>query len=454
MRRTAERRRPPAAERPKGSGPRIRDPEAPALLFQVERLGNGGDGAARPVDPAQGTDVVFIPLTAPGDRVLARPTRRGWAVLQEVVTPSPLRTTPPCSLFGICGGCTLQHLPEAWVLDWKTARILDGLTHAGANDLPIPVVTHSAPGTRRRADLALRRRSESVTIGLHRRGGDPVDLTECHLLHPDILALLAPLRPLLTRLELLRRDGDLLINLLDSGPDLLLASDRTPSSVDRTQLAAFARQHGIARIAWRPAGRPDDVETLVQTGPPHIAFAGVTVTPPPDAFLQATRAGEAAISAAVTAALPPAPGRRAHVVELYAGCGTLTFPLAEHVRVEAFEGHAAALQALKQAATGHRVDAHVRDLNRQPVEARILSAALAVVLDPPYAGAGLQMTQILDACPDTIIYVSCNPAVLFRDAALLCAKGYRIDALTVIDQFLWSAEVETVCRFSRRKIRR
>ncbi|GEN60271.1 class I SAM-dependent RNA methyltransferase [Acetobacter nitrogenifigens] len=442
MARKADPRRPRTPPPPESFGP--------ARLYVVDRLGAGGDGVARAEqgDDAQ-TQTTFIPFTAPGDTVMAQPVARGRASCERIVAPSPVRVTPPCALFGQCGGCALQHLPMDWTLSWKVEQIVTGLRHSGFAEVPEPRAVQSPPSTRRRAEFALKRNAGVVVIGLHRRGGDVLDLTECHVLHPGIMALLPPLRALLPRLDLLRGSGDLLINLLDSGPDLLFTTDAPPSSADRGKLAAFAREHAIPRIGWRP-GLRDEPETVSQLGPVRQVFGDASVEPPLGAFLQATATGEAAIRDAVLDATPATPGRKAKIIELYAGCGTLTFPLAERARVEAYEGHPAALQTLRKAAAGRRVDAAVRDLNRQPVDAKDLGGALAVVLDPPYTGAGAQMEAILRATPKALIYVSCNPQVLLKDAKSLFAAGYSLDAVTVVDQFLWSPEIETVCRFSRK----
>ncbi|NHO31983.1 class I SAM-dependent RNA methyltransferase [Acetobacter fallax] len=448
MRRKAERGRRPARSRQSADATGAE--ASPSQLFDVTGLGGSGDGLARPVDPSDGGDLVFIPFTAPGDRVLARRTGHDRAVAEQIIVPGSERVEPPCSLFGQCGGCALQHLSTTWTLDWKKDRLLTGLRKAGVSDIPFVRTTQTGPYTRRRAELALRRKQGTIIIGLHQRGGDPVDLTECHLLHPALTALLPPLRELLAKTALLKREGDLLINLLDSGPDLLFSSDANPGTADRSRFATFAVQHAIPRIAWRRAGTIDVPEILTQIAPTRIRFGDTDVEPPPGAFLQASRDGEIAIQAAVIEALPRIPGKKARVIELYAGCGTLTFPLAEHIRVEAFEGHAAAVRSLQQASAGKRIAVTLRDLNRQPVEARELGSALAVIIDPPHSGAGMQMTQILDGKPGVLIYVSCNPKILFRDTVSLLAKGYRLDSIALIDQFLWSAEIETVCRFSRK----
>jgi 23S rRNA (uracil1939-C5)-methyltransferase len=146
----------------------------------------------------------------------------------------------------------------------------------------------------------------------------------------------------------------------------------------------------------------------------------------------------------------PAKGR---IAELFAGCGTITFALAQRVRVAAWEGDAASVSALRAAANhaglAGRVTVTQRDLTRQPLQAKELSGFAAVVLDPPFAGAAIQVTQIAAAKVPVVIYVNCNPTTLARDARLLSQAGYRLQAATPIDQFLWSTRLESVCVFAR-----
>ncbi|KAB8124822.1 class I SAM-dependent RNA methyltransferase [Komagataeibacter medellinensis] len=401
----------------------------------VVALGNDGDGLAQTT-----AGRVFVPGTVPGDEILLTSQTDTHGTLERVVSPGSTRVTPPCSLFGTCGGCRLQHMARPAILEWKAGRVVETLRHAGFDTVPTPVTRQVSPHGRRRVDLAFRRAGKEIVLGLHRRRGAVVDMTECTLLAPALLALLAPLRAMLHSLPAVHAGGDIQINLLDSGPDLLIAMDGTPDTNDRRILAEFSKTHGIARISLH--ARPP--ETLAQAGPVFHHFDGVRIVPPPGAFLQPAREGEEAIRNAVVAGLPRK-GLKAGIIELYAGCGTLSFALATHAKVHAYEGDRAALACLKQASGGTRVLPALRDLNRQPVMANELAKSAAVVLDPPHAGAGAQMAQIITGKPRCVIYVSCNPVALQRDLTPLAQAGYRLDNLTVIDQFLWSAEVEAVC---------
>jgi 23S rRNA (uracil1939-C5)-methyltransferase len=427
---------------------------APADV-RISAVGVEADGLAQLPDGTR----LFVPLTLPGELVRIHPgPRRGdgrSATVETVLEPSPARSEPPCGHFGTCGGCTLQHWQPEPYLAWKTDLLQAALQRAGYADIPLAPIARSQPAERRRMDLAVRRaHGGAVSLGLHRlRSTEVVDLTECAVLEPTLVALLPSLREVLRRLQALRREASVVANLLDAGPDLLLRTDAALTVHDRTALTEFARAHAIPRIAWAQGRETPETACLLR--PPIVSMSGVTVTPPPSAFLQATRSGEAAIVAAVLAALPDKLPPRARVAELYAGCGTLTFALAQRVRVSAWEGDAASIAALRHAANqsglAGRVEGHPRDLVRQPLQPKELAGFSMLVLDPPHDGASVQMPAIAAAKVPVVTYVSCNPVTLGRDAAVLREAGYRLAAVQPVDQFLWSARLESVAVFVRER---
>lgn len=225
-----------------------------------------------------------------------------------------------------------------------------------------------------------------------------------------------------------------------------MRGDAPITLADRLALTGFARSHGLPRIAWAQGdAEPEPVAIL---RPPAISLSGISVAPPPGVFLQASQSGEQAIIAAVLAALPT----KGSVAELFAGCGTLTFAMAQRLRVTAWEGDAGSVAALRMAANhgglGGRVSVVQRDLARQPLQAKELARFATVVLDPPSAGAAAQTAQIAVAKVTAVVYVSCNPATLARDARALRQAGYRLASAVPIDQFLWSNRLESVVVFS------
>ena len=427
-------------------------PDPARLTAEIRAIGADGDGVARLPDGRP----LFLPFTLPGEKVEARPiARRGSGVAgiaETILEPSAERVAPGCPHFGACGGCTLQHWQAAAIAAWKTEELVRALAEAGFPDAQPAPIQVSPPHSRRRVDLAIRKQAGIVSLGFHRpRAEEIVPITTCLVADPRLVALFEPLRALLPRIQGLKRDASCAINLLDSGPDLLLRTDGALTAGDRRLLAAFAQGEGIARIAWAEGDGP--VELAAQLGPVSIALSGALVPAPPGAFLQATPAGEAAIIAAVLAALPPKLRPKDRIVELHAGCGTLTMPLARHARVRAYEGDGAAVAALQagasQAGLHGTILAEKRDLTRQPLSPAELKDVAAVVLDPPFGGAGPQMEALAAATVTHVIYVSCNPQALARDAGVLRRAGFALASAQPIDQFLWSARLEAVVSFTR-----
>ncbi len=423
-----------------------------ALRLRIDAMGAAGDGIARRPE-----GVVFVPRALPGEEVEAIPGTAGRdglrASLAAVLAPSADRVAPPCPHFEEgCGGCcAVQHWAPAAQAAWKRARLVEALARAGFPEAPVAPTVTTPMGRRRRADLALRRDGGRVRIGFHAAGSAAVlDIAACPVLDPRVAGLLAPLRVLLGRLPALRREGSAVVNLLDTGPDLLLRTDGPLDPAGRALLAAFAGAAGVPRIAW--AQRDGVPEVAAQRAPVGVTLSGVELVPPPGAFLQASPEGEAAIVAAVLAALPDRLQGRGRIADLHAGLGTLSIPLAARGRVAAFEGNAEAVAALGAAAgrAGLRIAATRRDLARQPLTLAELAPFAAVVLDPPFAGAPEQMELLARSAVPAVIAVSCNPAALARDARGFAAAGWRVAAATPIDQFVHSAQIEAVVAFARR----
>ena len=413
----------------------------------IERMGAGGDGIA--------PGPIYVPQALPGERLNVTITgKRGdgaLAAIEEILAPSPDRIAPACAHFTAgCGGCALQHWAPAPQATWKREKLRVALARGGFAESPIAETITTPPAVRRRADFAIRRGTDGLRLGFHGAGSAAIlDVAACPVLHPRLVALLGPLRDLLPRLPALKRDGSAVLNLLDTGPDLLLRTDGTLDAAGRVLLAGFAAAHGLPRIAWaRGNGVP---EIAAQLGPVSIALSGVAVTPAPGAFLQASPEGEQAIIAGVLAGLPAKLAGRGRIADLHSGFGTLSLALARRGRVTAFESDGAAVAALANAAAkaGLPLAATRRDLVRQPLTVAELAPFAAVVLDPPFAGAEEQAGLLARSAVTAVIYVSCNPQALARDLRFFADQGWRVDAATPIDQFLWSGQLEAVVALSR-----
>ena len=350
-----------------------------------------------------------------------------------------------CVHFGLCGGCTNDDLTRPD----KAALLFNALAQAGYKAVNVAPLQRVGLHSRRRVDLAATRKGAEILLGLHQaRSSDVIDMQDCALLNPGLLALLPRLRGVLRSLQAFRHNTSVLINWLDNGPDVLLRVDAALTQPDRKKLIEFAKSHSLPRLSV--AEPKQSAEPILIQENPVLRFAGVDVTPPPGCFLQASPEGEAAIVSAMVAGLPKLQ-RKSRIIELYAGCGTLSFPLAQYARVEAYEDDEAATEAAERAARASglagRMGITRRDLHRRPLLTQEFRGADVVVLDPPFAGAGAQMKFLAPAGVKRLIYISCNPVALAHDAALLHRSGYEVMAATPIDQFLFSDNVESVVVF-------
>jgi 23S rRNA (uracil1939-C5)-methyltransferase len=408
---------------------------------EILALGRRGDG----IGHTEGVSV-FVPYGAPGDRlrVCLEEERDGGRVARIVsrLADGADRAQPPCPHFGDCGGCSLQHIKQSAYQNWKHGLAGQALARQGIEAEIAPMIA-VAPGSRRRAVFVAERSGGQVRLGFNASGSRRiVDLAACLILLPQLVALLAPLRQTLPRALGGEMGADIAVTASDSGIDLWLKTKRFPELAGRQALIDLAERLDLARVSAGPEAEP-----VVIRRPPRVVFAGQPVALPPDAFLQPSVAGEAALTRIVVEAL----AGRERVADLYAGCGTFSLPLAAKARVHAVEGNAAALAALASAARAlaGRVATERRDLAREPLSATELGKFDGVVFDPPRVGAKEQSAEIARSRLERVVGVSCNPDSFARDARILIDGGFRLERVIPVDQFPWSAHLELAGLFAR-----
>ena len=406
------------------------------MKFVIDRLGHHGDGIALGPDGP-----VFVSQMLPGEEVTGDLAGDRLSNTR-IVTPSDQRVRPPCVHAKTCGGCLLQHASDGFVAGWKVDIVKSALAGQGLQADFLPIVT-SPPRSRRRATLSARRTKSGALIGFHARGSDTlVAVPECQLLHPDVMAGFAALEALVKIGG--SRAGEVSFTVTRSlgGLDVSAIGGKPIDSGLAMELARVVEAFGLARLTWNG-------ETVALRTMPMQRFGRALVAPPPGAFLQATAEGEAALLAAVTAAVGPA--RR--IADLFAGVGTFALPLAERAEVHAVEGEAAMVVAMekgwRQTDGMRRLTVEARDLYRRPLEADELTGFDAVVIDPPRAGAEAQVATLAKSAVPVIASVSCNPVTFARDAKVLVQAGYVLTSIQIVDQFRWSSHVELVGRFQR-----
>lgn len=392
----------------------------------------------------------IIRIAAKGDGVTASGRHVAGAVPGDTVaedgtiTPGAHHVAPVCRHFGTCGGCLLQHADDWALAEFVAGRVLFAAKGQGFESGEVLPVHLSPPASRRRAGLHALRTAQGAVVG-YREGGSHriVDLAECPVLHPALAALIGSLRAFVAAHGPRAMVG-IDLTLADQGVDVsfvhfpLEGLSATEAALD------FAREKGLARLTFDQGYGP---ETIWEPEPATVTLAGVAVSLPPGAFLQATRDAEDRMVADACEWLE---GARL-VADLFAGLGTFAFGLRQGRKVLAVEADRAAYLACKAAGagTGGAVLALHRDLFRNPLQPAELDRFDAVLLDPPRAGARAQVAEIAASTLARVVYVSCNPSSWARDVAVLSAAGFRLAKLRAVGQFRWSTHVELVSMFER-----
>jgi 23S rRNA (uracil1939-C5)-methyltransferase len=404
----------------------------PEICVEIDALAPGGDAVGRQRDPetaptAADGRATFVPLAAPGERVRARVVqakeRVAWAELVSIERRGPDRTEPACPLFGTCGGCQWQHVS----LEAQRAAKKAIVERALGPDVDVgAVVAASAPlGYRDRAKLAV---GKGGALGFRGRGShDIVDVPACPLFGPELARALPALRALAGGLpaetELDVQAGAEGVHLNVSHTDATGAG-HAKREIDRLNAASVV---GLS-IAGKPTLGAAAVNVSEEGGDPLPVPAG--------AFAQVSRAANAALVDAVMAAVGEAPGV---VLELYAGSGNFTRRLVGVASaVHASEGDPAAVERGKRI-----VPTAAWALRPQAV------AADTVVLDPPREGADRMNLDVALRARRRIVYVSCDPQTLARDARRIVAAGFRLASAVALDLMPQTFHVEVVATFDR-----
>lgn len=418
------------------------DRNAGELELEIKYVADLGEGAAQ-----VGSGRVFVPLALAGERVRVRVAGDRGELL-EILRSSPDRVAPVSPHYGDCGGCVLQHWASAPYLAWKREQVVRALAGQGI-EADVKPVFACPPSSRRR--LALHARPggrDGARLGFKaRRSWRLVEIKECPIAMPALVNAIPGIRRVAGALfEHPRSAPTLHATWTLSGLDIDISGvERRTSALSadaRMRVAEAAGEADFARVTLSG-------ETLFQARRPVVRMGRVVVGLPAGGFLQAVEAAEAEMVRICQSALA---GARV-AADLFSGIGAFTFPLAEFATVRAADVSEPAISCLRAAtasAPGLRgIIAEARDLFRRPISSQELRGVDAAVMDPPRAGAQAQAAEIARSGVGRVAYVSCNPTTFARDARMLMDAGFRLERVTPVDQFLWSAHVELVGEFVR-----
>jgi 23S rRNA (uracil1939-C5)-methyltransferase len=441
--------------------------------FEIDILDLSHDGrgvARRPEGQANAGKTVFVSGALPGERVVALQTARqrsfDEAKALQVLQASPDRVEPRCPHFGTCGGCALQHLEESRQIHAKQRVLLENLERIGhvAPESVLPPLTDAAWGYRRKGRFSVRRveKKDKTLVGFREQDGRFVaDLSVCHTVIPEIGFKVDALAALVDGMQA-RRDipqiefiaGDPTADY--SGVALVFRHLQPLPEGDRAALVAFAQAHGFA-IFLQPGGL-DSVHPLWPQEP-KLAFRlpqwEVELQFRPLDFIQVNAGLNQKMIALALDLLDARPDDR--VLDLFCGLGNFTLPLARGVHeVVGVEGEAGLVLRARDNARHNGIanaEFHAADLAQDLGGHTWMRAGFdRLLLDPPRSGADAALKQLPLKGLKRIVYVSCHPGSLARDAGYLVnERGWKLRAAGVMDMFPHTAHVESIAMFEPRK---
>jgi 23S rRNA (uracil1939-C5)-methyltransferase len=421
-------------------------------------LAHDGRGVARVDGKA-----VFIEGALPGERVRCRIFRRrsqsDEAILTEVLEPSAQRVVPRCAHFGVCGGCSLQHLSDTAQVAAKERHLLDSLQRIGkvSAQRVLPPLLGPAWGYRRRARLGVKyvHKKGRVLAGFRERDKPYVaDLRRCEVLQQPLSDLPRDLAALVETLTIREKIPQVEVAAGDSEIALVFRVLESPTTEDCAALGAFSLQHGLQ--IFLQSGGLDTVRPL-QPGYAPLTYAvdegRVVIEFAPVDFIQVNREVNASMVAAAVEMLAPTAGDT--VLDLFCGLGNFTLPLARRARrVVGVEGDPALLQRARANAARNGAanvewfaanlfePAKFTDWDKQRYD--------LVLLDPPRAGACELLERLDHWRPRRVVYISCHPGSLARDAQILVhTRGFTLVSAGVMDMFPHTDHVESIAVFER-----
>lgn len=429
-------------------------------IAHIESLDQEGRGVGR----IEGK-VIFIDGALPGEKVTYKTTRSKASYevgkLDQILKASPMRTQPQCPHFGVCGGCALQHMDIAAQVAAKQRMLEDDLWHISKvkPETMLPPIYGPAWGYRHKARLRARfvPMKGRVLVGFHEKASSYVAvMRECHVLPPHISALIVPLQDLLAKLSIKDRMPQVEVAVGEHVSVLVFRVLDPITPEDEPLIREFADTYGVQ--VWLQSKGPETAKPFHPLEAPELSYSlpeyDLVYPFKPIEFTQVNPQINRVLIRRAMRLLDPQPGER--IADFFCGLGNFTLPIARMgATVLGMEGSAALVQRAKDGAErnglAHAVEFREADLFEKTADSL---AALGHfdkwLIDPPRDGA-MELIKAIEetTAPQRIVYISCNPATLARDAGLLVHKGYRVVAAGVVNMFPHTAHVESIALFEK-----
>jgi 23S rRNA (uracil1939-C5)-methyltransferase len=425
------------------------------LILSIDALDAEGRGVARNPDGK----VVFVEGALPGERVAARKIsgkrKFDLARATQILDPSPGRREPRCPHFGVCGGCATQYADERTQMAAKQRWLEDNLERIGKvrPESLLPIVYGPEWGYRRRARLSVRRVPSrgGVLVGFReRRSSYIAQMNECHVLPEPVSRLIPEMKALVEKLSVRERVPQIELAVGDNATALVFRHLAPLTEDDKGLLKEFSETNGIH--VWLQPGGPETAHALHPAASElyyELPEFGVRIGFRPTDFTQVNHAVNRSLVARAVRLLDPQPGER--VADLFCGLGNFSLPLAvKGGLVVGFEGNPDLVKRAQANTAANRLVAQFEVMNLFQPNLEPYAPFEKILLDPPREGAVEIVKSLPAQWPRRIVYVSCDPATLARDAGILVhTKGFRLAAAGVVNMFPHTAHVESIAWFER-----
>lgn len=426
----------------------------------IESLDHEGRGVAH----VEGK-TIFIEGALPGEEVEYSSFRKKpsyeQASASSILRPSPQRITPRCRHFGVCGGCSMQHLEPAAQAAAKQRVLEDALWHIGRlhPEVIYPAIYGPSWGYRKRARLSVRLvpKKGGVLVGFHEKGSSFVaDMDSCEVLPPDVSALLPELRSLIAALSIPDRIPQIEVSIGDSQEVLVLRVLAPLSPADEALLRDFADRLDL--VIYLQTGGPASLSLFHPKDAPALAYSlpefAVELNFSPLDFTQVNHGINRMLVRRALAFL--APQKHERIADMFCGLGNFTLPIARSgAKVLGVEGAASLVAKARENALHNgleaRTDFRVANIfEASPESIAELGRFDKMLIDPPRDGAIALVKALGKDAPGRIVYVSCSPSTLARDAAVLVhEQGYRLRGAGIANMFPQTSHVESIALFER-----
>jgi 23S rRNA (uracil1939-C5)-methyltransferase len=383
------------------------------------------------------------------------------ARLEQIIKPSNQRVMPLCAHYGLCGGCVMQHVEPQSQAAVKQRVLEDALWHIARLRARIlwPPIWGETWAYRTRARLSVRRveRKGGVLVGFHeKRSSYIADMRECRVLSSQVSLLLEPLKAMLTGLSIAARIPQVEVAQDDTQVALVLRVLDSPSARDQEALRGFAQAHDVV-LYLQPAG-PDSAVLFYPDNAQPLSYVlpdfNVRFHFAPTEFTQVNPGVNRMLVRRAIQLLAPRRGER--IADLFCGLGNFSLPMARYgAHVVGIEGSAALVQRAQENARLNALDnlctfSSANLFRADEARLRPWGHFDKLLLDPPREGALAVVKALEDDAPSRLVYISCNPATLARDAAVLVhEKGYVLEGMGIAAMFPHTAHVESLALFVR-----